>query len=128
MYGVGGLFAAAVAYILWRRRRRFAQTPKDDKSKNERGQQVAASMYRVLEQALLAQGLTRPPSLPPLRFAEDLRGRSHPLATEVIDLTEIYLSVRFGGTKLDDGALRGFDRRVRAVRAWRRAPVALETR
>ena len=123
-YAIGALVLAALAYVAWRRRKLGPRSPAQEKSKNDRGQQVAASMYRVLEQALVAQGLSRPPSLPPLRFAEELKSREHPLATEVIDLTEIYLSVRFGGTKLDDDALRGFDRRVRAVRSWKRAAAA----
>jgi len=115
--------AAAAAYIVWKRRKRFGQKTQAPEKKTDRGQQVAASMYRVLEQALVAQGLTRPPSLPPLRFAEELRSRAHPLAAEVIDLTEIYLAVRFGGTRLSEESLRGFDKRVRAVRAWKRVPV-----
>ncbi|HEY1959800.1 MAG TPA: transglutaminaseTgpA domain-containing protein [Polyangiaceae bacterium] len=120
----GGATALLAFYMLWRRRRR---SPKDAKptQRSDRGQLVAASMYRVLEQALVTHGLTRPPSLPPLRFAEELRHRGHPLAAEVIDLTEMYLSVRFGGTKLSEESLRGFDKRVRAVRAWRRPREAL---
>jgi transglutaminase-like putative cysteine protease len=122
-YAVAALVFAAAAYVLWKRRKRFGQKSQaPEKAKNDRGQQVAASMYRVLEQALIAQGHTRPPSLPPLRFAEELRSRAHPLASEVIDLTEIYLSVRFGGTRLSDESLRGFDKRVRAVRTWKRVP------
>lgn len=118
--GVGiGAAALILAYVAWKRRKRSPKGARPS-PKNDRGQQVAASMYRVLEQALISQGLTRPPSVPPLRFAEELRLRAHPLAAEVIDLTEIYLSVRFGGTKLDDESLRGYDKRVRAVRAWRR--------
>ncbi len=123
-YALAAVALGLAAYVVWRRRRRGNQKSGAPDRKNERGQQVAASMYRVLEQALIAQGLTRPPSLPPLRFAEDLRARAHPLATEVIDLTEIYLSVRFGGTKLSETSLRGFDKRVRAVRVWRRSPSA----
>jgi transglutaminase-like putative cysteine protease len=121
-YAAAALVLAAAAYFVWKRRKRGAQKTPSPEKKNDRGLQVAASMYRVLEQALVAQGLTRPPSLPPLRFAEELRTRSHPLAAEVIDLTVIYLSVRFGGTRLSDDSLRGFDKRVRAVRSWRRAP------
>ncbi len=123
-YAAGALGVILLAYIVWKRRKRFGQKALSPDKKNDRGQQVAASMYRVLEQALVAQGLTRPPSLPPLRFAEELRSRAHPLATEVIDLTEIYLSVRFGGTRLSDDSLRGFDKRVRAVRVWRRVASA----
>ena len=121
-YALAAIALGAAAYILWKRRKRFGQKAPSPEKKNDRGQQVAASMYRVLEQALVAQGLTRPPSLPPLRFAEELRSRAHPLAAEVIDLTEIYLSVRFGGTRLDEESLRGFDKRVRAVRSWKRVP------
>jgi len=115
-----GALAAIGLYVWWKRRRRGAKASGPKPTKHDRGLQLAASMYRVLEQALVAQGLTRPPSLPPLRFAEELATRAHPLATEILDLTEIYLSVRFGGTKLDDDAMRAFDKRVRAVRAWRR--------
>jgi len=119
----GGLVLGVAAYVLWKRRRRLGKPqPPGDKTRTNHKQQIAVSMYRVLEQALVAQGLSRPPSLPPLRFAEDLRSRAHPLAPEVIDLTTIYLSVRFGGTQLSDASMRGFDRRVRAVRAWKRAP------
>jgi transglutaminase-like putative cysteine protease len=121
-YALAALAFGAAAYVVWKRRKRFGQKSQTPEKKNDRGQQVAASMYRVLEQALVAQGLTRPPSLPPLRFAEELRTRSHPLAAEVIDLTEIYLAVRFGGTRLDEESLRGFDKRVRAVRTWKRVP------
>ena len=49
-------------------------------------------------------------SIPPLRFAEDLRRQDHPLAPEVIDLTGIYLDVRFGGTDLTQTLARSFDR------------------
>jgi transglutaminase-like putative cysteine protease len=118
--GGGGAVLLLAAYALWRRRRRKPKAKAPSGNKADRGQQVAASMYRVLEQALLAQGLTRPPSVPPLRFAEELQHRAHPLAGEVLDLTEIYLSVRFGGARLSDESLRGYDKRVRAVRAWKR--------
>jgi protein-glutamine gamma-glutamyltransferase len=120
-WGAGGLTLLGVAYVVWRRRRKSAHAqPPTDKTRDDKTQQAATSMYRLLEQALSVHGLTRPPSLPPLRFAEELQSRSHPLAFEIVDLTEIYLSVRFGGTALTDAALRGFDRRVRGVRVWKR--------
>jgi hypothetical protein len=109
-------------YVVWRRRRRAQKLAPTERTRPDREQQVAASMYRLLEQALLAHGLTRPASLPPLRFAEELRIRSHPLATEIVELTKIYLGVRFGGTPFTDSSMRTYDRRVRAVRTWKRTP------
>jgi hypothetical protein len=57
--------------------------------------------------------------MPPLRHAEELRSRRHPLATEVLALTTVYLETRFGGTSLTDAARRDFERRVREIRAFR---------
>ena len=45
-----------------------------------------------------SHGITRPASLPPLRHAEDLRARNHPLGDEVLALTNVYLEARFGGS------------------------------
>jgi hypothetical protein len=57
--------------------------------------------------------------MPPLRHAEELRSRRHPLAAEVLALTNVYLETRFGGAALTDGARRDFERRVRDIRAFR---------
>jgi hypothetical protein len=86
--------------------------------------QTATALYRSLESALQAQGITRPPSTPPLRHAEELRTRSHPLAEVVASLTAVYLETRFGGEALTDASRRDFERQVREIRLHRPEPPA----
>ena len=84
---------------------------------------AAAALYRALENALQLQGISRAPSIPPLRHAEELKSRSHPLADEVLSLTQVYLETRFGGATLTEATRRSFERRVRLIRAVRRDAV-----
>jgi transglutaminase-like putative cysteine protease len=117
------LLAFAVAYYVWKRRRTGAAADAEAKREApDRNLETATTLYRALEGALAHNGITRPISLPPLRHAEDLRARRHPLGDEVVALTTVYLEARFGGSRLDDGAKRDFERRVRAIRSWRRRP------
>ena len=118
----GAMLALFVlGYFVWKRRR---GGPKADsratKETPDPNVQTATTLYRALEGALALNGITRPISLPPLRHAEDLRARHHPLGEEVVALTHVYLEARFGGSRLDDTGKREFERRVRAIRAWRR--------
>jgi transglutaminase-like putative cysteine protease len=124
----GLLAALALAYAAWKRRHRRAATGErlaPTRAPDARTESSAA-LYRMLEAALQSQGITRAPSIPPLRHAEELGSRKHPLATEVLALTTVYLETRFGGAALTDGTRRDFERRVREIRAFRgdRAQVA----
>jgi transglutaminase-like putative cysteine protease len=115
-----------VAYAAWRRRQhRVGAAPERPKSSDgdDPRAQAAAALFRALESALQAQGISRPASLPPLRHAEALRTQKHPLADEVLSLTQLYLQARFGGEELNDAARRDYERRVRSIRsaAGRRA-------
>jgi hypothetical protein len=40
----------------------------------------------------------------------------HPIAAEVMELTELYLEARFGGRELSDADRRDFQRRVKLLR------------
>jgi transglutaminase-like putative cysteine protease len=115
------LAAVAVAYLLWKRRRKRSEMRQRDATKRpvDPRTETSAALYRALETALQAQGITRAPSTPPLRHAEDLRSRRHPLAEEVIALTSVYLETRFGGSVLTDATRRDFERRVREIRSHR---------
>jgi transglutaminase-like putative cysteine protease len=118
----GGLLAIiAAAYAAWKRRKRVAEAREDAAAKRQQDPRVesAAALYRTLETALQAQGIARAPSIPPLRHAEELQTRQHPLALEVLALTSVYLEARFGGTTLTETAKRDFERRVRDIRGHR---------
>lgn len=117
--GIGG-------YVLWRRRR-GSRSPSPDAPPSPRANpqlELAAALYRTLEIALATQGVPRPVSLPPLRHAEELKGRGHPLAESILDLTNRYLETRFGGVPMDERAQRDFERRVKEIRAFKQTPPA----
>jgi len=116
------LAALALGYWLWRRRRAADAKPgvRDAAPKpRDRNIELSAALYRALETALQLQGLTRAPSVPPLRHAEDMRSRGHPLGHEVVSLTTVYLEARFGGAGITDASRRDFERRVRDIRGFR---------
>lgn len=118
------LVGIAVLYVLWKRKRQ----PKDkaqetiDKARVDPKLEAATALYRSLELALITQGITRPASLPPLRHAEELAAKAHPLAEDILDLTNRYLSARFGGTALTDDAAREYEKKVREIRTYKPPP------
>jgi protein-glutamine gamma-glutamyltransferase len=112
----------ALGYIAWKRRGRAkADSGKADATKRAQNArfEAAVALYRALETALQVHGVRRPPSLPPLRHAEELQIRRHPLAGEVLALTSVYLEARFGGRTLTEATKRDFERRLREIRAFR---------
>jgi hypothetical protein len=115
------ILTGGAAYVVWRRRkvRRQSGTTVLDRVTRER--LIATSMYELLETAMNAQGIPRGPSTPPLRHALSLQRMGHPLADEVLDLTQLYLGARFGGSAVTEKERRDFEGRVRKVRAVRPA-------
>jgi protein-glutamine gamma-glutamyltransferase len=117
------LLALAAAYAVWRRGRlgskhgsKLPENPGDQRALD------ATALYHTLEGALRAQGLTRPPALPPLRHAEHILENNHPLGAETLALTAKYLEVRFGHGRLTEAGKRDFERRVRLIRGFRPPP------
>jgi hypothetical protein len=114
------LGAVAVAYAAWKRRKRRREAREDHRKRDHDARtETSAALYRALETALHGQGITRPPSTPPLRHAEDLCSSRHPLAEEVMALTHVYLVTRFGGALLDESMRRDFEQRIRDIRGHR---------
>lgn len=120
------LVLSLAAYLLWKRRRR----PKNAKEEGDNALRVdpkieaATALYRSLEVALVSHGIARPASLPPLRHAETLVARAHPLADDILELTGKYLRARFGGVPIDDDAHKEFERRVKEIRSYKPPPEA----
>lgn len=114
--------AAGLGYAVWKRRRRSKGHKREaDPTRREQDARVeaAAALYRALESALQVQGVRRSPSLPPLRHAEELCMRRHPLAAEILALTKLYLEARFGGYALTEATKHDFERRVHEIREFR---------
>jgi transglutaminase-like putative cysteine protease len=108
--GVGG-------YLVWARRGRRKPGDKRDAGSAKRKElEAAAELYRELEAALSAIGASRPAATPPLRHADGLVSRKHPLAREVHALTERYLAARFGGEPFSATEARDFRARVKGLR------------
>jgi len=87
--------------------------------KRSRAATEAASLYEQLEAAMALQGLGRPQGVPPLRHAESEAIKKHPMGSEILELTRLYINVRFGDMLLDDAQRRDYEQRIRGVRAFR---------
>jgi hypothetical protein len=110
---LGGL----LAWWLARRRARRQLGGGPSASAKSPSAVVAIALYESLEGAMGAQGVPRSPSTPPLRHAETLSSVEHPLAGEILLLTDIYLRARFGGEAIDEELRRSYEARVKALRA-----------
>jgi protein-glutamine gamma-glutamyltransferase len=122
---VGALLVAlAAGYVLWKRKRKPKDKAADgaDRARVDPKQEAATALYRTLEVALITQGISRPVSLPPLKHAEELAAKAHPLADDILELTNRYLEARFGGNVLSDDAAKEFEKKVREIRIYKPPP------
>ncbi|HEX9296301.1 MAG TPA: transglutaminase domain-containing protein, partial [Polyangiaceae bacterium] len=123
----GAIVLTGVIYAVWRRKRARGKGPPPVLDNRTRERMLATALYELLESAMNAQGIARGASTPPLRHAQLLLRLGHPLAEEVLQLTQLYLDARFGGVSITDDAKRTFEvrvKKVRAVRAIAAAPAA----
>ncbi|AUX27045.1 hypothetical protein SOCEGT47_076240 [Sorangium cellulosum] len=110
--------AAGGGLLYWRfRRGRRARDDGGVEAGRNPSAILATALYESLEAAMLAQGIPRPPGTPPLRHAETLELAAHPLAREILTLTQVYLRARFGGETLTEEDSRDFERRIKALRS-----------
>ncbi|HYO94204.1 MAG TPA: DUF3488 and transglutaminase-like domain-containing protein [Polyangiaceae bacterium] len=104
---------ASVALRRRRKRPRATVTPRNDR---EIVAERVAELYRELDSAMAARGVPRPSGTPPLLHAQSLVALQHPIADEVLALTEQYLRVRFGHESFGDPERKLYSQRVRALR------------
>jgi len=105
-----------VIVYLVRRRLRVGRAAELQAAPRSAAAIVATELYERLDAAMRGRGIGRAPGVPPLRHAEALEASGHPLAVEILALTEIYLEARFGAAELDLQDRKRFEDRVREVR------------
>jgi len=113
--GAALIAGGGLLYWRWRRsqRHRDGGLPGEKRSPSA---MRATALYESLDGAMVAQGIPRATGVPPLRHAEALRALDHPLADEVMALTQVYLRARFGGEEITDAAALDYEQRVKALR------------
>jgi hypothetical protein len=79
----------------------------------------ATVLYELLDGAMSAQGIARNTGTPPLRHAEVLKHLAHPLADEILELTNLYVAARFGVQQISDESSKDFETRVHRIRVTR---------
>jgi hypothetical protein len=122
--GVG--IALASAWWWFKRRRRGERGTQDiDNRRRTRDEVIATKLYQGLDRSMALIGVARSTATPPLRHARMLTRAAHPLADEIMSLTQRYLTARFGDEPLAVHERRDFEDRVRKLREAPRTEVVL---
>lgn len=123
---LGAFGAALAAALTWRAlaKRRRRNAPPSAPALESPQSQEAIRLYRDLELVMAQHGIARRPETPPLAHANALVSLQHPLADEVLELTEIYLAVRFGGASLSEQLSTQYRHRLRALKDRKTAAAA----
>jgi transglutaminase-like putative cysteine protease len=111
------LVGAIGLYVYLRRRRRLYLNAERLGEVRSPSALLATELYERLDAAMSAKGIARPPGIPPLRHAEALNALGHPLADEILELTDVYLKARYGGETISASARKDFEDRVRGIRS-----------
>jgi hypothetical protein len=117
-----GLVLCGVALIgiglWWLLRRRSSATLDGDRAQasDPPHRREVVRLYGQLEAALAARGIPRHPGTPPLGHAQALVEIGHPSGPIALELTRLYLDVRFGGRELGDADRKKFTQLVRELR------------
>jgi transglutaminase-like putative cysteine protease len=114
---VATLAAAAGAAFYLRRQRKHREDVSKQAEARSPSALLATELYERLDAAMSQKGIGRAPGVPPLRHAEALNALGHPLADEIVDLTEVYLRARFGGEVITTETRKEFEDRVKGIRS-----------
>jgi transglutaminase-like putative cysteine protease len=112
----GGLLVGFGLYWLLRARPPRSRRQQLEASGPPADRKEIVRLYSMLEVAMAARGVPRQPATPPLGHARALAELGHPVGSDVLELTQVYLDVRFGGQELTDAQRQRFARRVRELR------------
>jgi protein-glutamine gamma-glutamyltransferase len=109
------VIGGAVYWYTRRRSRKRAPGVKEEEPRSPSAL-LATELYEQLDNAMGAQGVGRAPGTPPLRHAEALSSLEHPLSSEILALTQVYIRARFGGEVISEEERKSFEERVKTVR------------
>ena len=124
LFTILGLIAAGYAAVWLTRQRKTLAPGTRAATERETATREIVELYRQLEAALALRGVPRPTGTPPRAHAAGLAAIGHPLGSEALALTELYIAARFGNLTLTLDERREFARRVRVIRAQRAERVA----
>lgn len=105
-----------LAWIALRFRRRQKTPQGRSQERSDPRVDEIVRLYRLLEHHLEHLGLGRPQGTPPLTHARAIVALGHPVAPELLELTKIYVEVRFGGAPFGRDRAAEYARRVAKVR------------
>jgi transglutaminase-like putative cysteine protease len=108
------VLVACVIVGLWRWRTRRRRKP-NERHVPEHVEQ-AVKLYRDLERALASSGYARPTAVTPVEHARALKTGGFACASDVQDVTESYMRVRYGGEMLPPSELPKLRSAVARVR------------
>jgi transglutaminase-like putative cysteine protease len=117
LIAAGAIVVVIAGLVYWSRRRRAPKGAAPRAPKRNKSEVAATQLYENLETAMGAQGIQRALGTPPLRHAQALVKSDHPLAPDVLEVTEAYLGARFGGAPISESRLAELMSRVRHVRS-----------
>ncbi len=114
---LGVAAAGVLAWVWYKRRRQRALAPRAAEAEpRSPSATLATLLYESLDSTMAAVGVPRSPGVPPLGHARALLMNDHPAADEILDLTNVYLSARFGGIELSEDDRLDFEQRVKLLR------------
>jgi protein-glutamine gamma-glutamyltransferase len=111
------VLVGAAGWVVWRvvnNRRRSLTTPRPTPEQRRVHRVVEA--YKRVDELLAQRGVPRSASVPPLTHARALAALGHPLGELTLELTELYVAVRFGDHPFDRDEEQRFQQLLRELR------------
>lgn len=104
---------------LWKRHSRMKAADSHLQVKLSQPARVAIRLYQELEQVMSELGVARPSGTPPTAWSAFLLAQRHPIAKQVVGLTQTYVEARFGGRELSGGEIEQYQQAINLLRQAR---------